>query len=142
MKKEYVNYLVKGGIGLALLYLFTRSSKAAQEQQSLNQESSQAGTPTYPNSQYQAWANRLEQAMFDWGTEEETIFEIFSSLQNNADFLKLKLAFGTRTYTGGVLPGFFNDKLSLDAWLQQELDESELARVNQILSSKGITYRV
>lgn len=132
-----------GAIGaLILILLFRkRGGAAAAEAQALQTEASQ-GQATYPNSQFLAWANRLEQAMFDVGTDEDAIFEIFSQLRNNTDFLTLKAAFGVRNYTGGFLPGMVSDDLSLDGWIQQELDSSERAELNNILSQRGITYRI
>ena len=108
------------------------------EEQALTAES---GTTTYPDSQFYAWANRLEQAMFDVGTDEDAIIDVFTAIRNNADFVKLKQAFGVRNYTGGFVPGFLSDDLSLDGWLAQELDSSEINELNSLLARKGITYR-
>lgn len=135
-------YVIGGALVLIIILLFRRKSAAAQEQQALTNESTAAGTATYPSSQYFAWANRLEQAMFDVGTDEDAIISVFGNLKNNADFLALKTAFGVRNYTGGFVPGFLSDDLSLDGWLQQELDSSEIAQLNNILANKGITYRI
>lgn len=132
-----------GAIGaLILVFLFRKKGgAAAAEAQALQTEAAQ-GQPTYPNSQFLAWANRLEQAMFDIGTDEDAIFEIFAQLRNNTDFLTLKAAFGIRNYTGGFLPGLVSGDLSLDGWIQQELDSSEISELNSILSENGITYRI
>ena len=135
-------YLIGGALMLILILLFRKKSAAAQEQQALTNESTAAGTTNFPASQFFAWANRLEQAMFDVGTDEDAIVAVFGNLINNADFLALKTAFGVRNYTGGFVPGFLSDDLSLDGWLQQELDNSEIAQLNNILANKGITYRI
>ena len=79
--------------------------------------------------------------MFDIGTDENAIFEVFGSLRTNGDFIKLKQAFGIREYSGGYLPGFVSPDLGLDGWIQQELDGSEINELNAILQRKGITYR-
>ena len=132
-----------GALGALILILLFRKKggAAAAEAQALQQEAAQ-GQPTYPNSQYLAWANRLEQAMFDIGTDEDAIFQIFAQLRNNTDFLSLKAAFGIRNYTGGFLPGLVSGDLSLDGWLQQELDRSEIEELNSILFDNGITYMI
>ncbi len=134
--------IVLGGAGILAIYLlfFRRKKSEVLEEQALTQEAS-GGSTSYPDSQFYAWANRLEQAMFDVGTDEDAIFDIFGSLRNNSDFLKLKQAFGIRNYTGGFVPGFLSDDLSLDGWIAQELDGSEINEINSILSRKGITYR-
>lgn len=135
-------YVIGAALTLIAILLLRRKTSAAQEATAVNTETQQAGQPTYQNSQYFAWANRLEQAMFDVGTDEDAIFSVFSQLRNNADFLKLKQAFGVRNYTGGYVPGFLSDDLSLDGWIQQELDNSEIVQLNNILANKGISYRI
>ncbi len=140
MKKELKPYIFGAAAALIFILLFRRKSQAAQESAALTTESQSAGQPTFPSSQFFAWANRLEQAMFDIGTDEDAIFDVFNRLRNNADFLALKAAFGVRNYTGGFVPGFLSDDLSLDGWISQELDSSEIAQLNNILRSKGITY--
>lgn len=134
-----IPFLIGGSALIAIYFLFFRRKKSeVEEQQALTAE---AGSTTYPDSQFYAWANRLEQSMFDIGTDENAIFEVFGSLRNNADFVKLKQAFGIRNYTGGYVPGFLSDDLSLDGWIAQELDSSEISALNSILQRKGITYR-
>ena len=135
-------YVIGGALALIAILLFRKRNLAAEEASALTNESAQAGTPSYSSSQFYAFANRLEQAMFDIGTDEDAIFQVFGSLNNNADFLALKSAFGVRNYTGGFVPGFLSDDLSLDGWLQQELDSSEIAQINNSLANKGITYKI
>ena len=144
MKKEQKPYLI-GALAAALLYFFILRRKPSPEQEEageLTQEAAQAGSATYPNSQFYAWATVLEEAMFDLGTDEDSIIYVFSQLRNNADFLKLKQAFGTRAYSGGALPVWFNEDLTLEGWLTQELSSDERQEVNSILASRGITYRI
>lgn len=144
LKKEQKPYLI-GALAAAFLYFVFFRRKTSPEQQEagqLTQEAAQAGSATYPNSQFYAWANVLEEAMFDLGTDEDSIFYVFSQLNNNADFLKLKQAFGTRAYSGGALPVWFNEDLTLEGWLTQELDSAERQQINSILANKGITYRI
>jgi hypothetical protein len=135
-------YVIGGALALIAILLFRKKTPEQQEANELATETANAGNPTYNNSQFFAFANRLEQAMFDIGTDEDAIFSVFNSLNNNADFLALKSAFGVRNYTGGFVPGFLSDDLTLDGWLAQELDSSEIAELNKILSNKGITYRI
>lgn len=139
--KKYIMY---GAAAILLFFLFRKKGSAAQEANLLNQESQNAGTKTYPDSQYFAFANRLEQAMFDWGTDEAAILDVFNQLKNNADYLALKSAFGVRDYTGGIVPyiPLISPKLSLEGWLQEELSSSYINEINTMLYNKGITYRV
>jgi hypothetical protein len=143
MKKQKNIFPIVIGAGALLYFLFgTKKTGQTKEQESSAKDLQQAGKPSYTDTQYQLAANRLEQAMFDAGTDENAINQIFGLLKNNADFLKLNIAFGQRRYTGGLIPGIFYDKLTLTQWLQEELNEAELNGVNQILRSKGITYSI
>ncbi len=134
-------YILGGGALLAIYLIFFKKDKAEVMEENALEEEASGGSTTYPDSQFYAWANRLEQSMFDVGTDEDAIIEIFSALRNNSDFIKLKQAFGIRNYTGGFVPGFLSDDLSLDGWIAQELDASEINEINTILSNNGITYR-
>lgn len=142
LTKQQRPYVIGGIAAILLILLFRRKTNAQAEASALQTEAGTSGNATYAQSQYFAWANRLEQAMFDIGTDEDAVFSVFNQLRNNADFLALKQAFGVRQYTGGYLPGFLSDELSLDGWIQQEFDSDEIDELNNILSSKGITYRI
>lgn len=140
-QKNLIPFLIGGSALIAIYLIFFRRKKSeVLEEQALTQEAG-SGSTSYPDSQFYAWANRLEQSMFDVGTDEDAIFDVFGSLRNNSDFIKLKQAFGVRNYTGGYVPGFLSDDLSLDGWIAQELDGSEINELNSILARKGITYR-
>jgi len=116
--------------------------KAAAQLALLQGEITQLSTvpgqgPSYPLSQYNTWANNLYMAMnstwYDptsWGTGEDTIIQIFEKLNNNADYLKLTEAYGTK------------DGNSLSEWLVDELSQSYIDQINSILSRKGIIYRI
>lgn len=104
-------------------------------------QSAQAQTGlSYPISQYLTFANVIETAGFDIGTDEEAIYSTFRKLNNNADYLQLLTAWGkpNRTiYDWGI--GY---DMTLPQYLRYEMGEDEIAKVNYILKTKGITYRV
>jgi hypothetical protein len=146
IKKEHKPYII-GGLAVIVIYFLFRRKKLlptkAETATATELITEQATTAaTYPNSQYQTWANQLETAMDDIGTDENTIISIFKNLKNNTDYLKLFQAFGTRKYTGGYLPGWANDSWDLGQWLVEELDSEEITQINNELASKGITYRI
>jgi hypothetical protein len=134
-------YVIGGALALIAFLILRKKDPEAEEATALSTETENAGTPSYLPSQFYAFANRLEQAMFDIGTDEDAIFAVFNSLNNNADFLALKTAFGVRNYTGGFVPGFLSDNLTLDGWISQELNSGEIQEINDSLANKGITYR-
>jgi hypothetical protein len=144
MKKTYKDmlpYILGGGALLAIYLIFFKRDKAEVMEENALEEEASGGSATYPDSQFYAWANKLEQAMFDLQTNEDSVYDVFRFLRNNNDFVKLKQAFGIRNYTGGWVPGFLSPDLSLDGWIEEELDPDEIDIVNSILQSKGITYR-
>jgi len=83
--------------------------------------------PTYTNASYVLAADELYTAMKGWGTNETKVFNVFSKMNNNADMIKLDIAYGIR------------DKKDLRAWIKNELTASELQQLNSNLISKGIT---
>lgn len=121
--------------------VFSKKGRSAQESKQIDKDIKAEGNTTYANSQFIIWANRLEQAMFDVGTDEAAIYNIFNYLKTDGDLLTLIKAFGMRRYSGGFLPAFLNEKLSLVQWIQEELNTSEMKKLNDILKSKGIKYR-
>jgi hypothetical protein len=95
---------------------------------------------TYADSQYKTFANTIEIAGFDAGTDEEAIYSTFRKLKNNTDYLKLLNAWGNpnrKVYDWGV-----GRDMTLPQFIHYEMNDTEVRKVNQILASKGITYRV
>lgn len=100
--------------------------------------------PSYPDSQYTMWANKIKNA-FDGcdplEVSQNTVNQIFRELKNDADFAKLVQAWGTKTYdqcgwgTGDVTG-------DLTYAIRDELDDTEIRNANKILSDKGIKYRI
>lgn len=133
---------IAAGSAAILYFLFPGKSKNAQTITTFENEATAAelNTPaTYTSANFKALADKLETAMFDAGTDEDSIYNVFKLLKNNTDFAKLFAAFGKRAkYEFGWNQGSWN----LIQWLQAELNESEQDDINKILSKAGITYRV
>jgi hypothetical protein len=95
---------------------------------------------SYADSQYRTFANAIETAGFDVGTDEAAIYSTFRKLKNNTDYLKLLNAWGKpnrKVYEWGV-----GRNMTLPQYISWEMNDSEVKKVNDILQSKGITYRV
>ena len=138
-KSIILSTLIGGG---ALWLIFGRKSTNALTASTFSNEAEQSA-PTMPASysyaNFLALADKLETSMFDVGTDEDSIYNVFKVLKNNTDFALLFKAFGKRPYyTFGYNEGNWN----LIQWLQEELSGSEQQTVNNILASKGITYRI
>ena len=92
---------------------------------------------SYPNGQYHVFADAIYSAGFDtlFGTDNEAIYDIFSKMNNNLDVAKLIVAFGTRRKEYSGQAG------SLGELIVSEMNNSQRAKINQILAQRGITYR-
>lgn len=117
----------------------TDRAEAAAVETELSQEVKKTGL-TYPESQYKSFASQIEIAGFDVGTDEDAIYSVFSKLKNNADFLALTQAWGKpnrKVYDWGI-----GRDMTLAQYIRYEMSESEVRKINTILNSKGIKYRV
>jgi hypothetical protein len=96
---------------------------------------------TYVKSQYQTWANQLEEYMQYAGTDKTGILSIIKKMKNSSDVMQLALSFGKRKYLSnfGVSVGwktlgqFFAIE---DSWLEYLVYD-----INNTLKNKGIKYR-
>jgi len=145
---------VAGGIAVAygvkkLLDLLKPEKKREQSEtkqiESELESSKKQQKATYNPSVYSQWASAIANAIFDFGTDEQTIYDIFRRLKNNTDFLMLQKAWGSPTrqvYPDGFVFYSTGKKLTLSAALRDDMDKSEIKKINNILSSKGIKYRI
>jgi hypothetical protein len=79
----------------------------------------------------------MQQAMFDLGTDENVIYNVFENCQKLIDVLKIIAVFGNRPYyTFGINYG----NLTLSQWFAEELDSSEIENINNILQDNNINY--
>jgi len=92
-------------------------------------------------SQASAYANKIFASMNGKGTYEEEIVGVFYKLYNDADFLALQKAFGTRTIESRTW--FVEDfRGTLIQCMADELDVDYTKRINDILRKKKIKFRV
>jgi len=111
----------------------------ANELQVLNQNP--ATKQKITTTQANAYANKIFASMNGKGTYEDEIVAVFYKLFNDADFLALQKAFGTRTIESKVI--FVDDfRGTLTQCLTDELDQGYLNKINNILKAKKIKYRV
>lgn len=91
---------------------------------------------SYSAATYSQLADKIYTAvMYTWGTDEQAIYDVFNLMKNNIDVANLIKAFGKRRVE------FSTQELELGAHLSNDLDSSEINKVNSILASKNITYR-
>lgn len=153
-QKQPIKTAIALGIGAAVAYgLYKLVGKEIQEAVKENKnkklyekEKDPKVNLSYKPTQYITWADKLEDATngtnwFD-GTDEEAIYKVIRNLKNNNDWLELNKAYGMRAYYD-VSPEFILGKdTNMVKMLQLELDTTEKEKVNSILKSKGIKYRI
>jgi len=134
-------FAIRGIVKLLTPDANKEQNKATENE--LDQLNTSANTrQTLTQSQVLALANKLFQAMDGYGTDEDSILSAFYSLRNNADFLALVAAFGTREISSGTWNPEANFNGTLTAALANELDISYIIKINNILKAKKITYRI
>jgi hypothetical protein len=105
--------------------------------------------PSLPVVQYTSFATEIKTAVDDCGTDEETIFRVFNSLNNEADIYLLIVKYGVKAYTGCFqFEGPRPTDILLDVvhrvlpeTIIEELSDTDIQKINSILSDKGIQYR-
>lgn len=149
--------------GLALTgYLVYRANKKKQDLNQANQAgqlanselatlSQQGVYPSYSDSQFQVFVDALVQAMTGCDTDEDSIYNVFRQLRNEADVRKLITQFGVQFYQ----PCAWSSPISysiwqfddqhygggLATWLGYDLSSDNISEINGILMSNGINYQ-
>lgn len=133
-------------------YLFIKLTKKVEEKKQLigatnelnaiNQELENIQQPaSFSQAQYNSWANALFIAMDGFGSDENSIYNIFKLLKNNADLLQLIKAFGIREISSGKFNPEPNVKGTLIQCITSELNAYEISKINSILDKSGITFK-
>jgi hypothetical protein len=155
--KGVVAIAAVGGV-VYLVYKFQKSGKtilktpdektdqeeAKQQEEELQKELKKKPL-TYPLSQYKTFANVIEEATNEEGTDEEAIYAIFRKLKSNADYLALQKAWGNPTRF--VTPSWYifyttGKRFTIPQLLRNDMSSSEIKKINTILMNNKITYRI
>ena len=88
--------------------------------------------PTINESTALSYADFIYNTNMGFNTDEEGIIDVFRVLNNQADLILLKKAFGTRR------PQFETSYMGLAAFLRSDLSNSEINTINEILAQKRI----
>ncbi len=84
---------------------------------------------TITQQQLNSYASKLYAAMKGWGTDEESIYDVFREMKTRSDVLQLIKTFGVK------------DHMTLNEWLNDELSADEIYKINEILSGNNINYK-
>lgn len=135
LKKPIVKYAAIGA-GVYLLYRAVKGFIPSTSLSAAQKAVKQGPAASYPELQYKIFADSIYQAgMIIGGTDEDTIYNVFSNMKNDTDVAKLIIAFGKRRIEFSFMDG------TLAEFLTSELDSDEMKKINKILSSKGISYK-
>ena len=139
-KKQLIKYgaiaLVAIIILVALIVLINKFGKGIgnklteKQQERLNQYEIDEDDLSVSPSEIQNLVTKLHSAFGAYGaaTDEDSVYEVFDTLETRSDILALVNAFGVyKNHT-------------LNEWMNKELSLEELDHVQQILSAKGIVY--
>lgn len=83
---------------------------------------------TLTQSQINTLVSKIYTAMTGAGTDEEAIYDAFSTLSSYSDLQQLNKTFGVKEH------------MTLREWLTDDLSTSEINHINEILASKNINY--
>ena len=120
---------------IAIIVIYKVSKKflvneiTAAQQEHINSLEIDQSQVTLPQTEISNLVAKLRVAFGKWGyaTDEDMVYDVFESLSNRNDYLALVNAFGV-----------YQDH-TLKEWLNKEMSSSEMAHIQEILSSKGIT---
>jgi len=156
LTKEQLNFLKVAAIGLGgyLVYkaikkvgtgvkdIFGNYTDEKELIENINNEQTQLKkkgfTLSYPIFTFKSDAEILKNAMGRLGTDEDAIYRVFSKMKNNLDLSELIKQYGTHLYA--ISPVNFQ-YLDLSGWINEELNDKEITKINNILSNNNITYR-
>jgi len=153
-EKRPIKTVIAIGIGAGIAYgmykligkELAEAIKKKKNKKFFDEEIDENIKASYKPSQFITWADKIEDSTnVQWldFTDEEAIYSIMRKLKNNTDWLELNKAYGLRTYYDLLNPTYITGKeVNLIKTLQLELDTTEKNKVNAILKSKGITYRI
>ena len=96
--------------------------------------------PTYSNTQYEAFSNKIVAAINDCGTDEQAVYDVFNQLKNEAYLYKLIEVYKLRKFKGCGSSYFGFEERSLSGSITYEMSSSEIRKINDIMKSKNINY--
>ena len=128
----------------------TANKAALMAQNEIKGLEAQGVRATYSDSQFESFAQTLNEAMNGCGTNENNIFEVFRKIKNDIDIRKLISIFGIRFYRPcevtqpiSYFRYQFNNEAfggSLATLLTYELTTSEIREINSILKANNVNY--
>lgn len=137
--KQLLNTLKSAGATLAgeQQKKQAESKQTTETKEDLNKLRQQGVKPNYSSTQYSAWADSLYQMIVNgWTEDEEGTYSVMRRLKNDADYIELTKAYGYRRLL------FSTTYANLAATIRKYFNDREVAVINNIFQSKGMTVRI
>lgn len=106
---------------------------------------------SYTQTQYESFALKLVEAMNGCGTSINSVNQVFESMVNKTDVLRLIEVFGVRYYRpcAATQPisyvRYMNDEKTfggnIQTWIQYDLSSREIENINNTLKNKNIDFK-
>ena len=138
-----------GAVGVVFYTIYRKIQSATdkkddrQELNAINSELAQSPVkPTLSRASAEGMANIIFTAMDGWQTDEKSIYSQIHKVKNDADWLLLQKAYGTRKISSGrgnIAPDYTG---TLSGALHEELDSAERQAVNAILRKNGVKFSI
>lgn len=106
---------------------------------------------SYTQTQYESFSLKLVEAMNGCGTTLDSVKQVFDSMNNKTDVLRLIEVFGVRYYRPcpatdpiSYARYMYDPKIfggNLQTWLQYDLSSSEIENINNTLKGKNIDFK-
>ena len=126
-------------VGLVGFVIYKNFKPRTKEEKELDKDEdifiAQGQKPSFPKSQYTAFADTIQQENLSFNTDEKKIYDIFKQMKNDLDIVMLIQAFGERR------PQFTFNNVGLVPFLNEDLNSSEIGEINKILTTKNIKFR-
>ncbi len=136
MNKKTITYIGFGLVALVVVVLLIVFLNRLRPKKSIVDDIAvDTSKLTYSDTEYKLMANQLYTAMKGAGTDEAAILRVCQRMQNVDDWNAVVKAFGTKSSSNWV----YKFSGTLYDWLQDELSEREMRKVNEILNPIGVT---
>ena len=137
-KDLLLKYGITATVVLIIFFvIWNRFGKSKQETEDANKQRNidnevnnaiTASNVTITQVQLNTLADKIYKAVKGSGTDEKSIYDAMRTLQTKDDVLALIKTFSVR------------DSMTLREWLYDDLNNSEVSKINDILLSKGISF--
>lgn len=144
-------------VGYAVVKSINNKVALAKSQQEISGFVSDLGSlntqgiaPSFQQSQYQQWADSIQEAFSGcdgslnyqaYSDSGQVVANIITNFKNDADFLALQAAFGIRTISKHWWCGGDDSNVTLSAAVDDQLNTDEVAALNVTLVGLGVTYK-